>query len=247
MSFTSNSSMALLPTTYPPGTIIAKPDYLFKVLMIGESGTGKSALLARFVDGTFEPNFISTIGVDFKIHYMKTETGKNVKVQVWDTAGQERFRTITTSYYRGANGVLIVFDVTDEVSFEKVRYWLNELKEHSTPGIPFLLVANKIDKRSERVVDFEAAKRFAAQVGIDVVEASAKTSEGVNEVFGTIAALMIKKKTQDAAAASASASAAASSSGGSGSNSNGFGGNGGDSKVVLNDGGGNSGKNGCSC
>ena len=136
MSFTSNSAITLLPTAYPPGTIIAKPDYLFKVLMIGESGAGKSALLARFVDGTFESNFISTIGVDFKIHYMKTETGKNIKIQVWDTAGQERFRTITTSYYRGASGVLIVFDVTDEMSFEKIRYWLNELKEHATPGIP---------------------------------------------------------------------------------------------------------------
>lgn len=241
MSFTSNSSMTLLPTAYPPGTIIAKPDYLFKVLMIGESGTGKSALLARFVDGTFESNFISTIGVDFKIHYMKTETGKNIKIQVWDTAGQERFRTITTSYYRGASGVLVVFDVTDEMSFEKIRYWLNELKEHATPGIPFLLVANKIDMRAERVIDLDAAKRFAAQVGLELVESSAKTNVGVSEVFGTIAALMIKKKTQEMAD-NAGLSGSGGGAGGSGAGSGGSG----DSRVVI-DGAGGDKKDGCSC
>ena len=242
MSFTSNSSMTLLPTAYPPGTIIAKPDYLFKVLMIGESGTGKSALLARFVDGTFESNFISTIGVDFKIHYMKTEGGKNIKIQVWDTAGQERFRTITTSYYRGASGVLIVFDVTDEMSFEKIRYWLNELKEHATPGIPFLLVANKVDMRAERTIDLETAKRFAAQMGLEVVESSAKTNVGVNEVFGTIAALMIKKRNQEMAD-----NAGFGGNGGSSVLGGGAGGEGGagDSRVSIDGAGGNGKKDGC--
>jgi len=181
------------PISYPPGTVISKPDQLFKILMIGESGVGKSALLARFVDGNFEPNFISTIGVDFKIHYMKLG-GKDIKLQVWDTAGQERFRTITTSYYRGANGIMIVFDVTDSASFEKVRYWLNELKEHVGTDMPALLVANKIDLTRDRAVDTASAQRFAKEVGIKLVETSAKTNAGVTEAYGELVTMMMKQK-----------------------------------------------------
>jgi len=119
-------------TSYPPGTVISKPDHQFKILMIGESGVGKSALLSRFVDNQFDTNFISTIGVDFKIHYMKVEN-QDIKLQVWDTAGQERFRTITTSYYRGANGIMIVFDVTDTASFEKVPTGSTSSRSTSAP------------------------------------------------------------------------------------------------------------------
>lgn len=190
-----------LPIAYPPGTMISKPDYLFKILMIGESGVGKSALLARFVDGNFEPNFISTIGVDFKIHYMKTaDTGKNIKLQVWDTAGQERFRTITTSYYRGANGILIVYDVTDAASFEKVRYWLKELKEHVGSDMPALLIGNKIDLAKDRTVDPATAQKFSAEVGIRLCETSAKTDEGVNEAYGELVNMMLRKKLAEDAA-----------------------------------------------
>eukprot|EP00727_Mastigamoeba_balamuthi_P013120 m51a1_g8430 putative member ras oncogene family (230) ;mRNA; r:348101-349444 len=183
---------------YPPGTTIAKPDHLFKILMIGESGVGKSALLSRFVDGNFEPNFISTIGVDFKIHYMKMDN-KDIKLQVWDTAGQERFRTITTSYYRGANGIMIVFDVTDPASFEKVRYWLSELKEHVGADMPALLVGNKIDLTRERTVDSAAAKRFATEVGIRLRETSAKTADGVADAFTELVSMMLAKKIADLA------------------------------------------------
>lgn len=195
--------------------------------MIGESGVGKSecstrlscvfsgccffgvsrvtrifrkiktgALLARFVDGNFEPNFISTIGVDFKIHYMKLD-GKDIKLQVWDTAGQERFRTITTSYYRGANGIMIVFDVTDAASFEKVRYWLNELKEHVGSDMPALLVGNKIDLTRERTVDVATAKRFSSEVNIRLRETSAKTNEGVTEAFADLVSTMLQRKIKE--------------------------------------------------
>ena len=168
-------------------------DYLFKLLLIGDSGVGKSCLLLRFADNAWSDTYISTIGVDFKIHYMKLG-GKDIKLQVWDTAGQERFRTITTSYYRGANGIMIVFDVTDAASFEKVRYWLNELKEHVGTDMPALLVANKIDLTRDRAVDTASAQRFAHEVGIKLVETSAKTNAGVTEAYGELVAMMMKQK-----------------------------------------------------
>lgn len=197
-------------TSYPPGTVISKPDHQFKILMIGESGVGKSALLARFVDGNFEPNFISTIGVDFKIHYMKVDQ-RDIKLQVWDTAGQERFRTITTSYYRGANGIMIVFDVTDTASFEKVRYWLNELKEHVGPDMPAVLVGNKIDLQRDRTVDAATAQRFSQEVGIPLMETSAKTAEGVTEAYALLVTKMLAQAKQKAVYEPASNSVAVSS------------------------------------
>jgi len=185
-------------TSYPPGTVISKPDHQFKILMIGESGVGKSALLSRFVDNQFDTNFISTIGVDFKIHYMKVDQ-QDIKLQVWDTAGQERFRTITTSYYRGANGIMIVFDVTDTPSFEKVRYWLNELKEHVGPDMPAVLVGNKIDCQRERTVDNATAQRFSQEVNIPYMETSAKTPEGVTEAYALLVTKMLAQSKQKAA------------------------------------------------
>ena len=179
-------------TSYPPGTVISRPDQQFKILMIGESGVGKSALLARFVDGNFEPNFISTIGVDFKIHYMRVGQ-QDIKLQVWDTAGQERFRTITTSYYRGANGIMIVFDVTDTASFEKVRFWLKELEEHVGNKMPAVLVGNKIDLTRERTVDAITAQRFSQEVGIPLKETSAKTAEGVTEAYALLVTKMLEE------------------------------------------------------
>lgn len=122
---------------------------------------------------------------------------QDIKLQVWDTAGQERFRTITTSYYRGANGIMIVFDVTDSASFEKVRYWLNELKEHVGADMPALLVGNKIDLGRERTVDQAAARRFASEVNIRLRETSAKTNEGVTEAFADLVSTMLQRKQRD--------------------------------------------------
>jgi len=109
-------------------------DYLIKLLMIGDSGVGKSCLLLRFSDDSFTTSFITTIGIDFKIKAVEID-GKRVKLQIWDTAGQERFRTITTAYYRGAMGILLVYDITDEQSFLNIRNWIRNIEQHATDSV----------------------------------------------------------------------------------------------------------------
>lgn len=126
-------------------------------MIIGDSGVGKSCLLLRFADDTYTDSFISTIGVDFKIRTVDLD-GKTVKLQIWDTAGQERFRTITSSYYRGAHGIIVVYDVTDKESFENVKSWMAEIERYASDGVSKLLVGNKSDMTEQRAVSFNAAK-----------------------------------------------------------------------------------------
>lgn len=132
----------------------AEYDYLFKFLLIGNSGVGKSCILMRYADNSFTENFFNTIGVDFKIRNVEHE-GKIIKLQIWDTAGQERFRTITCSYYRGAHGIIIVYDVTDRESFESVKYWMEEIDRYANESVISLLVGNKTDREEDRVISIE--------------------------------------------------------------------------------------------
>eukprot|EP01054_Gregarina_sp_Poly1_P011427 Gregarina_sp_Poly_1__11426@NODE_976_length_5498_cov_252_990794_g689_i0_p4_GENE_NODE_976_length_5498_cov_252_990794_g689_i0NODE_976_length_5498_cov_252_990794_g689_i0_p4_ORF_typecomplete_len142_score9_96Ras/PF00071_22/2_4e54Roc/PF08477_13/6e28Arf/PF00025_21/6_9e21SRPRB/PF09439_10/1_4e09Gtr1_RagA/PF04670_12/5e09MMR_HSR1/PF01926_23/3_7e06GTP_EFTU/PF00009_27/4_3e05Septin/PF00735_18/0_00014AIG1/PF04548_16/0_00029RsgA_GTPase/PF03193_16/0_15RsgA_GTPase/PF03193_16/6_9e02RsgA_GTPase/PF03193_16/32AAA_22/P len=125
-------------------------DYLFKLLLIGDSGVGKSCLLLRFADDNYTESYISTIGVDFKIRTIELES-KTVKLQIWDTAGQERFRTITSSYYRGAQGIIVVYDVTDRDSFDHVRQWMQEIERYAGNDVCRLLVGNKNDLTAKKV------------------------------------------------------------------------------------------------
>lgn len=138
---------------------VACSDYLFKLLLIGDSGVGKSCLLLRFADDTYTESFISTIGVDFKIRTIDLE-GKTVKLQIWDTAGQERFRTITSSYYRGAHGIIVVYDITDAESFSNVRMWLKEVERYGSEGVCKLLVGNKSDLANRRAVEYASGKVY---------------------------------------------------------------------------------------
>ncbi|WFD40285.1 ras GTPase [Malassezia japonica] len=161
-------------------------DYLFKLLLIGDSGVGKSCLLLRFADDTYTESYISTIGVDFKIRTIELE-GKTVKLQIWDTAGQERFRTITSSYYRGAHGIIVVYDVTDEATFTNVKQWLQEIERYACEGVNKLLVGNKADLTGSKVVDYETAKQFADQLNIPFLETSAKDATNVEQAFLTMA------------------------------------------------------------
>lgn len=171
-------------------------DYLFKLLLIGDSGVGKSCLLLRFADDTYTESYISTIGVDFKIRTIDLD-GKTIKLQIWDTAGQERFRTITSSYYRGAHGIIIVYDVTDQESFTNVKQWLQEIDRYASTNVSKLLVGNKCDLTNKKVVDFTTAKEYADQLQVPFLETSAKNATNVEQAFMTMAAEIKKNMGPD--------------------------------------------------
>ena len=161
-------------------------DYLFRILLIGDSGVGKSCLLMRFSDDTYSDNFVATIGVDFRIRTMFLD-GKKAKAQIWDTAGQERFRTICASYYRGAHGIIVTFDLTDRESFHNVRHWLEEIEKYAQPGINRMLVGNKCDMASKRAVTYDEARELADELGLHYLETSAKHAHNVDEAFTQMA------------------------------------------------------------
>ena len=166
-------------------------DYLFKLLLIGNSSVGKSSLLVRFVDDIWEENFVPTIGVDFKLKTLEVN-GKKVKLQIWDTAGQERFKNITASYYRGGNGVLVVYDITDRDSFTNLTSWLIEIEKNANKNVFKLLIGNKNDLESERKVTFNEGKEFADSNGMKFIETSAKTADKVYEAFELLTKEIIK-------------------------------------------------------
>ncbi|XP_009421150.2 GTP-binding protein YPTM1 isoform X1 [Musa acuminata AAA Group] len=168
-------------------------DYLFKLLLIGDSSVGKSCLLLRFADDSYVDSYISTIGVDFKIRTVELD-GKTVKLQIWDTAGQERFRTITSSYYRGAHGIIIVYDITEMESFDNIRQWLSEIDRYANDSVCKLLVGNKCDLVENRVVEMEKAKAFADSLCIPFIETSAKDSINVEKAFLTMCAEIKKSR-----------------------------------------------------
>ena len=161
-------------------------DAEFKLLLIGDSGAGKSCLLLRFADDTYTESYISTIGVDFKSRTIEVD-GKTIKLQIWDTAGQERFRTITSSYYRGTHGIIVVFDVTDQESFDNVKQWLHEIDRYASANVKKLLVGNKCDLASKRAVPTEQAAAFAESLGVEYLETSAKSALNVEKAFTAIA------------------------------------------------------------
>ncbi|XP_069765345.1 ras-related protein ORAB-1-like [Narcine bancroftii] len=180
-------SELVLPVPSEMSAMNPEYDYLFKLLLIGDSGVGKSCLLLRFADDTYTESYISTIGVDFKIRTIELE-GKTIKLQIWDTAGQERFRTITSSYYRGAHGIIIVYDVTDQDSFNNVKQWLEEIARYASENVNKLLVGNKCDLTSKKVVDYPTAKEYADSLRIPFLETSAKNATNVEQAFVTMAA-----------------------------------------------------------
>jgi len=179
----------------------AEYDYLFKLLLIGDSGVGKSCLLLRFADDTYTESYISTIGVDFKIRTIDLDA-KTIKLQIWYTAGQERFRTITSSYYRGAHGIIVVYDTTDLESFNNVKQWLHEIDRYASENVNKLLVGNKSDLTSKRAVSFDQAKEFADSLGIEFIETSAKNSTNVEKAFMMMASqIKARYKSQPAGGA----------------------------------------------
>ncbi|RWS17794.1 Ras-related protein Rab-35-like protein, partial [Dinothrombium tinctorium] len=167
-------------------------DHLFKLLIIGDSGVGKSSLLLRFADNTFTGTYITTIGVDFKIKTIEVD-GERIKLQIWDTAGQERFRTITSTYYRGTHGVIVVYDVTNGETFANVKRWLHEI-DQNCDVVNRILVGNKNDDPNNKVVLTEDSQRFADQMGIKLFETSAKENINVEEMFMAITRMVLRMK-----------------------------------------------------
>jgi len=175
-------------------------DYLFILVLIGDSGVGKSCLLLRFADDKWTDSYISTIGVDFKIRTIELDQ-KTIKLQIWDTAGQERFRTITSSYYRGAHGIIVVYDTTDSETFEHVKTWLHEIDRYASENVNKLLVGNKSDLTTKRQVETDSAKDFATSVSIPFLETSAKSATNVEDAFMTMAAEIKKRMASTPSAA----------------------------------------------
>lgn len=165
---------------------MADYDYLFKMVMVGNSSVGKTCLFLQYSDSVFNESFMPTIGVDFRIKSMEIDDSF-VKMQIWDTAGQERFKTITSSYYKGAHGLILVFDLTDRQSFLDLDNWLIEIEKHASDRVIKLLIGNKSDLEGARTVGYEEAFSYAKSNEMKYLETSAKTSKNVNEAFTMMA------------------------------------------------------------
>ncbi|KAF2075349.1 hypothetical protein CYY_003325 [Polysphondylium violaceum] len=160
-------------------------DYLYKIVLIGDSGVGKSNLLSRFTRNEFSLETKSTIGVEFATRTIETQ-GKVIKAQVWDTAGQERYRAITSAYYRGAVGALLVYDIAKQATYKSVERWLTELRENADRNIEIMLVGNKSDLRHLREVSTDEAKEFSEKHKLSFIETSALDSSNVELAFQNI-------------------------------------------------------------
>ena len=165
----------------------------FKILTIGESGVGKTCVLRRFVENKFLKNHLATIGIDFKTKTLNINN-KEIKLKIWDTAGQERFRNITTQYYKGADGIVLVYDVTDDGSFEKIRDWMAQIQSNAQRDeLGLVLLGNKCDIEP-RVVTEEQGTKMAEEVKVSYFETSALNGQGINEAFEQLARDIMKKK-----------------------------------------------------
>ncbi|XP_065923561.1 ras-related protein Rab-26 isoform X5 [Magallana gigas] len=168
----------------------------YEVMLIGDSGVGKTCLLVRFKDGAFlSGSFISTVGIDFRNKVVDVE-GTKVKLQIWDTAGQERFRSVTHAYYRDAHALLLLYDVSNKASFDNIRAWLGEINEYAQEDVVIMLLGNKADMTSERVIRTEDGERLANEYNVAFMETSAKTGMNVDLAFMAVAKDLKMKKTR---------------------------------------------------
>ena len=171
----------------------SEPSFTFKILTIGESGVGKTCILRRFVENKFLKNHLATIGIDFKTKTL-TINNQEIKLKIWDTAGQERFRNITTQYYKGADGIVLVYDVTDDASYEKIRDWMDQILSNTQKDdIGLVLLGNKCDMEPRSVTE-EQGNKLAEELKISYFETSALTGQGIKEAFEQLTRDIMKKK-----------------------------------------------------
>jgi len=173
-------------------SISAKSDLQFKLLIVGNSGVGKSSMLVRYTEGYWLENYTSTIGIDFKAKKVVLDD-RVVKLQIWDTAGQERFRNIISGYYRGAHGVIFVYDITDRDSFEEITNWVKGVCRLAGDDIGKLLVGNKADLQEQRQISYKEGKELADQLGMKFIETSVKNSEKVDDAFRELAIDLVNR------------------------------------------------------
>jgi len=164
-------------------TEIKQKEILYKILLLGDSSVGKTCFLMRYADNTFQEIHMSTIGLDYKLKNVQLDDGKMVKIQIWDTAGQDRFRSITKNYYKGAHGIILLYDVTSLKTFENVKNWVSQIKEEVSDKVTIILVGNKIDNVQNRKVTTEEGEKMAKECGIEFFETSAKSGENIDNTF----------------------------------------------------------------
>ena len=158
-------------------------EFYYKILLLGDSSVGKTCFLLYYTENTFQEIHLSSIGLDCKFKEVQLKNGETTKIQIWDTAGQDRFRAIARNYFKGAHGIILIYDITNRESFENVENWINQIQEEVSEKVCIVLVGNKIDLEDKRLVSTEEGKKMAEEFGLMFFECSCKTGDNVNETF----------------------------------------------------------------
>ena len=159
---------------------------VYKVLLLGDSSVGKTCFLMKYTDEAFQETHMATIGLDYRLKSMKLKNGKTVKIQIWDTAGQDRFRSITKNYYKGSHGIILIYDITNPITFENITHWVSQVREEASKNVVIYLIGNKIDLEEERKVSTEEGEKLAEKLGLPFNETSAFDGTNINETFDDI-------------------------------------------------------------
>ena len=163
-----------------------KREVLYKILLLGDWAVGKTCFLMRYTENTFTEMHLTTVGLDYKLKTVKLDNDKTVKVQIWDTAGQERYKTITKSYIKGANGIILIYDITKEKTFEGIKNWIKQIKDTVSSRVCVALVGNKIDQEKDRKVPKEEGEKLSEELNYPFYEASAKEGINIDECFDNL-------------------------------------------------------------